>query len=258
MNAKFLLCLFASSIALAQEAAPVASVASVQFAHESELGITSSKSAKGSSKDSDLYFGKHKSVADFGLDIVTLNGNYFYGKTGAELSARNWQTGLRYDRKLSDKWAAFASEAVEGNKFMGYTLRSNTDVGGKYFFSPQESVTDLDYFFVEAGYRLTYEDRKSENTTFQANSTSSKARIFTEYSVAWNKTLATKAGLEYLKTLGNDNRDMYNLDLSALSKMTDTVTLKAGYALKYDDTLKKQGFEKSTDSVITVSLIANY
>ena len=226
------------------------------WAHESEFGLTSTKSAQASSNDTDIYYAKHKTNLTSGKKNITAQGNYYYGKQGNELTARSWMTSLKWDRSLSEKFSIFVAETLEGNRFMGYVLRSSTDLGGKYFFMTKEDAKDLDYFFVEAGYRLSYDDLT--NNPNNVNSTSNQARAYTEYSKAWNAVFSTKLWIEYIKTLGNDNRNMYNSELSALAKMSDILTMKAAYLVKFDDSLKDKNFERNTDRTILVALIANY
>lgn len=230
--------------------------AETKWAHESELGLMSTQSANSSSEDTDLYFGKHKSIVAFDKNTLTANGQYFYGKKGDQITSRNWMGALQWDRTFSERFKGFLAEKLEGDRFMGYVLRSNTDIGGRYYFSIQEEPKDLDYFFAEAGYRLTYEDYTTNlpNT----NSTSHVARIYSEYSKPWADSFSTKLWIEYLKTIGNDNRDQYNAELSALNKMSDLLTLKGSYLVKFDDTLKDKGLEKNTTKVMMISLIANY
>ncbi len=229
---------------------------SAKWANESEAGLSSSKSAESSSLDSNLYYGKHKSTVEVGVNTYSAFGNYFYGKQGDQLNTRNWMAGAKWDRAFSDRLKGFLAETLEGNRFMGYVLRSNTDIGAKYYFSVQEDPKDLDYFFAELGYRLSYEDLTVNPTG--ANSTSNQARAYSEYSKAWTATFSTKLWAEYIKTIGNDNKDMINTELSALTKMSDILAMKASYLLKYDDTLKDKGFERNTTSMLMVALIANY
>lgn len=231
-------------------------VSSLKWANESEAGLSSSKSAQSSSLDSTLYYGKHKSTVQKGLNTYSAFGDYFYGKQGDQLNTRNWMTGFQYDHAFSDRFKGFLAETLQGNRFMGFVLRSNTDLGGKYFFLTQEDPKDLDYFFAELGYRLSYEDLTNNSTG--ANSTSNQGRAYTEFSKAWTATFSTKLWVEYIKTFGNDNRDMVNTELSALTKMSDLLSMKASYLVRYDDTLKDKGFERTTTNILMVALIANY
>lgn len=237
----------------AQDASPEVTV---KWANESEAGLTSTQSAQSAALDTNLYFGKHKSIIQNGSNTFSLMGNYFYGKQGNNLNARSWMAGFKWDKAFNSNLKAFLAETVEGNRFMGYTLRSNTDVGAKYFFLTQEDPKDLDYLFSELGYRLSYEDLTNNRTG--ANSTSNQARAYTEYSKAWTTTFSTKLWAEYIKTLGNDNRDMLNSEVSALTKMSDLLSMKASYLVRYDDTLKDKGFERNTTTMLMVALIANY
>ena len=229
---------------------------STKWANESEAGLSSIKSAQSSGLDTDLYYGKHKSDVSRGINSYSAFGNYYYGKQGSDLNTRNWAAGLKWGRSFSERLKGFLSETLEGNRFMGYVLRSNTDLGARYYFSTQEDPKDLDYFFAELGYRLSYEDLTT-NTT-DARSTNNQARAYTEYSKPWTATFSTKFWFEYIKTLGNDNRDMFNTEISASTKMSDLLSMKASYLVRYDDTLKDKGFERNTTNVMMLALIANY
>ncbi len=238
-----------SSQLLAQEV-------TAKWANESEAGLTSTQSAQSAALDTNLYYGKHKTTFEKGSNTLSVLGNYFYGKQGNNLNARSWIAGFKWDKAYSNVLKAFLAETVEGNRFMGYTLRSNTDIGAKYFIQTQDDPKDLDYFFVELGYRLSYEDLTNNATG--ANSTSNQGRAFSEYSKAWNTAFSTKLWVEYIKTFGNDNRDMLNSELSGLTKVSDLLSMKASYLVRYDDTLKDKGFERNTTTMLMVALIANY
>lgn len=227
-----------------------------KWSNESELGLTSTQPAGSSSDDTDLYFGKHKTIVSIDKNTFTVQGQYFYGKQGEELTSRNWMGSIQWDRTFTEKLKGFLAEKLEGDRFMGYVLRSNTDIGGRYYFITQEEPKDLDYFFAEAGYRLTYEDYTVDQPN--VNSTSHVGRLYSEYSKPWTSTFSTKLWVEYLKTIGNDNRNQYNAELSALSKMSDLLTMKASYLVKFDDTLKDKDLERNTTRVMMISLIANY
>lgn len=233
--------------------------AELSLVHESELGITTTKSAQSSAQDSELYVGKHKSVATFDLNLITVAGQYYYGKTGHELNARNWLFGIRYDRKINDRWNLFIAETLEGNRFMGFITRSNSDIGVKYYVLTQDDDKDLDYLFAEAGYRLSHDKKTDEAKALDdSNPTSSAARLYAEYSKVWSTSLSTKLSSEYVKTIGNDHKELINSEISALSKVSDLLTFKGSYLVKYDNTLKDKGFENSSDRILMVALIANY
>jgi len=227
-----------------------------KWANESEAGLTSTQSAQSATLDTNLYYGKHKTTVEKGSNTLSVFGNYFYGKQGDELNARHWMAGFKWDKAYSKILKAFLAETVEGNRFMGYVLRSNTDVGGKYYFLTQDEPKDLDYFFAELGYRLSFEDLTNNRTG--ASSTSNQGRAYSEYSKAWTATFSSKLWVEYIKTFGNDNRDMLNSEISGLTKMSDILSMKASYLVRYDDTLKDKSFERNTTTMLMVALIANY
>lgn len=231
----------------------VAFGADTNLKNETELGLTD---VSGNAQAT-TFHAKHQSIYNMDLNVFSLKGQYFYGEANDELSVRNWNVILRYDRVLSDRFSLFASEGVEGNKFAGYVWRSNTDVGAKYFIMPKANKDSLDYFFTEFGYRLSDEERVSGVTT-DANTISHQSRLYAEYSKACNQNFSFKTLAEWIKTYGNDNRNQVNAEFSANSKMSDMLTMKLAYNVRYDDTLKERGLQESTDKILTVAVIANY
>ncbi|MDH4468108.1 MAG: DUF481 domain-containing protein [Bacteriovoracaceae bacterium] len=253
------LSLMAVGINLAVAQTPVVLENVTTISNESSLGLTSFQSAQNSNLNTELYFGKHSTSLDHGLNKYKFNGEYFYGKTGEQLTARNWLAGLRYDRSLEKDWSVFFGENVEGNKFLSYSIRSNTDLGSKYFLESRDNDQDLKYVFVEGGYRLTYEDRVSQaGSTFTANSTSHKGRAASEASYLWTESFSTKFSIEYLKTFGNDHRRQVNAELGAINKLSKVLSFKASYLYNYDSSLRDQGFAYNASKTLAVSLVANY
>jgi len=135
---------------------------SLVIKNESSLGMTSFKSAQSQALDTELFFGKHLSEAQKGNNKYSLFGNYFYGKTGNELTARSWMGGFRYDRFINPDLSFFAAETLDGNRFLSFVLRSNTDIGSKYYWSAKNDDKDATFALIEGGYRITYEDRTSQ------------------------------------------------------------------------------------------------
>ena len=168
-------------------------------------------------------------------------------------------TALRYDRSLEKDWSIFFGENLEGDKFLSYSLRSNTDLGSKYFLYSKDNDQDLRYLFLEGGYRLTYEDRVSQpGSTFKANSTSHKGRAGSEASYLWTESFSTKFSIEYLKTFENDHRRQVNAELGAINKLSKVLSFKASYLYNYDSSLRDQGFAYNASKTLAVSLVANY
>jgi hypothetical protein len=119
-----LLTCFLSIYSYAQDINAVAQGASTaKWANESEAGLSSSKSAQSAALDSTLYYGKHKSTVEMGVNTYSAFGNYFYGKQGDQLNTRNWMAGFKWDRAFNDRLKGFLAETLEGNRFMGYVLK---------------------------------------------------------------------------------------------------------------------------------------
>jgi putative salt-induced outer membrane protein YdiY len=180
-------------------------------------------------------------------NLLRFTGRFFKSSSkGAEI-AKNWSLGLRYERELSERWAAFIGQNLESDAYAGYLQRYNTDLGGKYSIY---KLTDFNWF-TEAGYRYTSEHRRTSTVN------SHSLRLYTEATRKWNASVSSTLWIEYLPNLTTSADYQLNSELSLASALSETFSVKMAYLVKHRGILAGTATEK-TDSQLTAALIAKF
>jgi putative salt-induced outer membrane protein len=211
--------------------------------NESQAGIVMTS---GNTDTSTLSFGETASY-QFTENLVKITGAYLYQKSGDVLSGKSWNLGVRYERILSEKFGVFAGETVEGNRFAGVNQRYSTDLGGKYTFVKDDTLT----WFGEAGYRYT-----KENLTLLERKLH-YARVYTEIEKKFTPTFSGKYWLEYLPNFTDSDDWQLNTEASVSAAISSLFSLKSAYLLKFDHQINAPGLVK-TDKTFTTSLVAKF
>ena len=104
----------------------------------------------------------------FDLNLLKLTGSYLATRSLSSgnyiETAKSWDAGLRYERKIWEVFGAFADHIIESDIYAGYIQRNNSDLGGKYFLVKAKDLT----WSAEAGYRYTFEMRPNDTKTKNA------------------------------------------------------------------------------------------
>lgn len=178
-----------------------------------------------------------------------IGGHYTYGTNERELSARNWQVRLRYDREIKDKLGAFGAYDYEQDKFRGFIYRQNWDLGLSYklFSSDRQSLS------LEGGYRFTREKDVLGNRAddFQK----SRYAALYEYKAAKNWSFRSKKELLLNHTETSDT--IFTIEPSLNMVLTDRVSFKFAYKGIYENQPSSEGLKKY-DYQITSGLIAKF
>lgn len=230
-----------TSLAHAQEtAAPVPSP--TPFMGESELGSTITS---GNSKTNNLA-AKTLNKYTEGSNLWTLSGRYLRNTEKEVETALSWDVGLRYDRSVSEDFSLFIGHKVEADGYAGYVQRDSSDLGVKESFLK----SDVFYWLGEAGYRYTKTHIQNSDTY------ESFGRLYTEAQRALSKTSYVKLWLEYLPNFTTKERYLTNGEASLSVSISEVLSLKVGYLVKYQNQ-PLPGIEK-TDTVFVTTLVAKY
>lgn len=237
-----------SATAFAQDATPES-----KWAHESEL---SAVIVDGNS-NTESYAAKHSSTYTWDLNKLLGYGKYLETKTMAfgaptQVTAKSWEAGARYERALSELWSAFVAHSAESNEFSGFVQKDNTDIGAKYFIWKLEEST----WFAELGYRYTTVLLTTPNADGKRKVNENFARLFSEYTKAWEKNLSFKFWVEYLPNLDHSDAYLANAEPSLNVVLSETFSLKTGYLMKYQNVPPAGG--KRLDTTFTTALIAKF
>jgi putative salt-induced outer membrane protein len=204
-------------------AQPAFSATKEGFKNESEAGVVISS---GNSSSESLSFKQNNSYG-WDKNAFALKGAYLRTESAKVLSAKKWDSSLRYDRELSERFGVFAAQGLEADKFAGYRQRYNSDLGGKYQIVKEEKKWD---WLAEAGYRYS-----RERLTNGSSLRKSEGRLYTEVLRIWSEPVSSKLWLEYLPSF-SDSRDwLLNAELSLSVLLSSFFSLKSSYLVKYDN-----------------------
>ena len=217
---------------------------SLEYKNTSELSIV----VTNGNSSLKTYNSKTKNKFLMGKDVVTLSGHYTLGTSNQNLSARNWDLKLRYDRLLTDPTSLFLSEQVEGDKFSGYITRFNTDVGIRHRLVKSETAK----LFGEFGYRYIVE-KSTSGTTRRL----SRLRLQFDGERQFTETLFAQGKIAYLPNLSSFSDYLLNFEISLRNKLSSTFSLKLGYLGKYAS-LPTAVTRKKLDTSFTTSLLADF
>lgn len=216
-----------------------------KYTNESEL----SSIVTGGNSEVETYLVKTDNRLAFDIYSYNLNGHYTYGEANNEVSARDWHINPKIERKISQSFAVYVGELVEGYRFQGIKARYNSDAGLKYYFIKSDDMN----IFSEAGYRYTIEDRYTPEENVYEN----KGRLYGEINQQPNKNFSYRYWLEYLPNFTNAKDYILTHEASITSILTNTFSLKFSYRGIYDDLPAIPG-NKNYDYTYMTSLVAKF
>lgn len=220
--------------------------ASAEYKNESEAGVVI---ATGNSRSQSLSFKQEVRYLWREKNTISFKASFLQSKNLGVLNAKRWDSSLRYDRKLSEKFSAFIGQGVESDRFAGFLQRFNSDVGPRYVIYREEKKWD---WISELGYRFSRErrmngDRLSKN----------QVRAYTEISHQWSATASTKFWIEYLPNFSKTEDWAINSELSISAAVSAYLSVRLAYLVKYDNQ-PAPGATQKRDSLYTTSLVAKF
>lgn len=220
------------------------------YSNESEVGQTTT----GGNAETVLFNAGQMSKWVNDHHQLQFDGSYLYGEAQDNLNVRNWSAKLTFTRDLSEHFGIFASQQAEGNPFQGFYERFNTDLGATiYIIKPtKENIKELKF---ELGLRYSKENRIVFDPNFKSKNYQSRGAMF--YTQPISKTFLIKDELEMIGNINSPGRFRANNVFSLENTLTEMLSLKISYTLKYDDYLPSQGL-KELDYIYTTSLLAKF
>lgn len=214
------------------------------FSNETELSLF----VLGGNIEQEVYNLITTNVFDFKVYKISLGGHYTLGTYAEVINVRNWDLNLRFDKSMSIKFALFIGEKYEGDEYIGFVKRFNTDIGVRY----QILDSIMTKFAIDLGYRNTIEHTTSKNKSFDH-----KLRLYFFNENKHNKILITKFWIEYLPNFTRTEDWELNLGPSLIMQISTLMSLKMGLEVNYKNkpaipTNKKQDYKS------TVSLLAKF
>jgi len=214
------------------------------FHNDSEVGIVVTN---GNSK-SQSYNLKQSNTYGWAQNVIKFGASYLNVSSLGVTSAENWSFTLRYDRVLNPEWNIFVAQTASGDRFAGFNQKYASDLGAKYQIIKEETFS----WFTEAGYRYSEEHRTDRHTHTQH-----LGRLFTEAVKNISVTSSGKLWVEYLPDLNKAKDYQINTEASISSILTDILSIKIAYLLKFDNVPAVKTAVK-TDTVFTTNLVAKF
>ena len=195
---------------------------------------------------------------------LAVAGNY--GSAAAEgdderrVNVENIQGKLRYDRFLSETFAAFLSASARRDRFQGLSLRFNLDPGLAYYL-----VDDTKHrLWAELGYDFQHDIRRrdairasaEQGKLLERSAVQHNVRLFLGYGNDLSETIAFEMGVELLQSLSHTDRWRITWDAGLTSQIAGNFSIATMLNLRYDRN-PLPGFE-STDYITSVSLVYQF
>jgi putative salt-induced outer membrane protein YdiY len=160
--------------------------------------------------------------------------------------SRFWDNTIRYERAISAKFSGYTDEKWESDDRSGFTQRTSTDLGGKYYFSKDDANK------IEADFGYRYSDMLQNF----AHQYTSNARLYAEWDKSIDKKTSFKLWLEYLPNLSLANSYLLNYEESLSVVLSNLFSLKLAYLTRYQSVVLPGLY--NTDTTTTAALVAKF
>jgi putative salt-induced outer membrane protein len=201
---------------------------------------------------------------------AALLGNYGQGAPAGkpiQMTARNLQGRLRYDRYFIERASGFLIVTGRHDRFQGLDFRLNLDPGVKYLFLKAQASA----LWAEAGYDFQYDIRRNQDRAvldaaglpvldaagqrklLKKTATDHSTRLFVGARYSFNKEVTLSGGVEYLQSVVETTRNRLNFDALFAAKVGGGLAVGMGFSARYDHA-PLPGKEK-LDTSTTVNLI---
>ena len=181
-----------------------------------------------------------------------LNGAWkvgaLYGESDGETNAESYFTELRLDYLFTDRLYSFALAGWEKDEFAGINSRYylGPGAGYKFLLGPKHFLSG------EAG--LNY---VNEEYTDDTDRNYLGGRVFAQYEYAFTEKNKFSQSLEFLYDFDDSENYNVNSETAIISALSDYLSLKASYQIKYDNKPVPSTLEE-TDTILAITLVANF
>ncbi|MDY6881141.1 MAG: DUF481 domain-containing protein [Desulfatiglans sp.] len=171
-----------------------------------------------------------------------------YGETDEEKTAEKYNTELRLDRSVTERFFAFFAGGWEKDEFAGIDARyyGGPGVGYKIIDGPKHLL------LTEVG--LNY---VKEEYTDNSDSDYLEGRFFAKYGYSFTEKTRFSQTFEYLHDF--DNSDNYNINAESaiIAALNNYLSLKTSYLIEYDHEPVPADLD-TTDTTLSVALVVNF
>ena len=170
------------------------------------------------------------------------------GKSDGVLTAERYFTDLRLEHAYAEHAYTYINSGWMSDNFAGVDKHVDVGLGGGYKFltGPKSFLKS------EAGVSAvneTYTDTTERNFT--------EGRAYTEYVYAFTKKNKFSQSIEYLYDFDNSENTRYNSETAVTATMTDNLSLKVSYRIKYDHEPTPVTLENK-DTIFSTAIVASF
>ena len=154
---------------------------------------------------------------------------FFYGEAEDEVNANFWSGGVRGERALTPRLAAFVATRFDRNELQGIASRFEEGAGLSY------KVLDLvrDKLTATAGASLL-QQRLASGTTSAFKRNFPAARLGADYKHLFSKLAFFQQTAEYLPNLSDTEVYFVNTESSLVAPLTASLGIKVGYVVRFN------------------------
>jgi putative salt-induced outer membrane protein len=159
-----------------------------------------------------------------GQDLV-----FFYGEADGAVNANFWSGGVRGERDLTRRLAAFVGTRFDRNELQGIASRFEEGAGLSY------KVLDRprDRFTVAAGASM-FQQRLAEGTTSEFKRNFPAARVGADYRHGFSTIAFFQQTAEYLPNLSDTEVYFVNAESALVAPLSTKLGLKVGYVVRFN------------------------
>lgn len=173
--------------------------------------------------------------------------SFLRGESEGKVTSESIDTLLRGDYNLSSKVFVYGNVVWSQNRLAGVRSRITVGpgLGYKVLTGPKHLLnTELGLNYVE------------ETSTDNSSVSTANGRLFAGYT--YHFTEQTKAGqdVEYLYDFSNSRNYVVNAETALTTQLTDILSLKTSYVIKYDN--EPPLGKEDQDTIMGVTLIATF
>jgi len=169
-------------------------------------------------------------------------------ETDGEQTAERYYTDLRMDYLFTEHWYAYVLGTWMKDKFAGFDSRYTLGPGAGY----KILIGPKHFLLAEAG--LAY---ASEDYVVEEDENFAEGRAFGKYEYAFTEKNRFSLASEYLQDFDDSSNYKSNSEAAVISALTDILSLKVSYELRYQNRPVPSDLEK-TDTVFGAAIVVTY
>ena len=171
-----------------------------------------------------------------------------YGKSDGEKNAESYFTELRLDCQFTERLYYYATAGWMQDEFAGIDSRYYLGPGAGYKF-----LSGPKHFLAgEAGLNYVWEEYIDGTDKDYLG-----GRAFAKYEYAFTEKNRFSQSVEFLYDFDDSENYNVNSETAVISALSDYLSLKASYVIKYDNQPVPETLE-DTDTVLAVTLVVNF